>query len=306
MELIVTANNKAHAEEIIEAGAEIVIIADEYFSLRTKSYFTREEIIETTNAIHNLGGQVYLNVGRIMHNEDLHELKSYLNFLNEIKVDGIVCQDPSILVFNNEENYSFKLMYNPETNPTSTGATNFYFTQGISKIELSKEITLDQITLIGKNSAGEVGILGHGYLPMMYSKRSLVGNYLEHSNIEQSKKYDSSLKIYENIRKQSFPIFEDQYGTHLLSANVMSVISELNILIESNISFIRIDGLLMNETEIVELTKIYRTAIDLVSNDIAEYIEYKDSMYKYLEDNFPYKFDKGFLYKKTIYKVVEK
>jgi U32 family peptidase len=83
----------------------------------------------------------------------------------------------------------------------------------------------------------------------------------------------------------------------------MCIIDELGELIEAGIDSFKIDGVLKSSQYMMEVTKLYRKAIDLFVQDEEQYDDVKDELLeeaKQLQpDNRP--LDTGFFFKETVY-----
>ena len=141
---------------------------------------------------------------------------------------------------------------------------------------------------------------------MFQSVRKLVDNYFMYSNKENYiEEYSNSKKLflYSQDRNERYPIFEDSNGTHIMSANDICAIEELDRLIEAGVTAFKIEGVLKDEEYITEVTTIYRDAIDLYYEDKEAYEDEKQDFYNDIERIKPKyrEIDLGFFYKKTMY-----
>ncbi len=69
--------------------------------------------------------------------------------------------------------------------------------------------------------------------------------------------------LHDKERDNKYPIFEDENGTHIMSPNDVCIIDELEELIDAGIDSFKIDGVLKTPEYLIEVTKMYREAIDL-------------------------------------------
>lgn len=77
--------------------------------------------------------------------------------------------------------------------------------------------------------------------------------------------------LHDKERDNKYPIFEDENGTHIMSPNDVCIIDELEELIDAGIDSFKIDGVLKTPEYLIEVTKMYREAIDLCVENRDEY-----------------------------------
>lgn len=88
-----------------------------------------------------------------------------------------------------------------------------------------------------------------------------------------------------------------------MSPNDICIIDELQEMIEAGVDSFKIDGVLKSPDYIIEVTKLYRKAIDLCVEDPDQYDEIKDGLLAEIEEIQPAnrKLDTGFFFKETVY-----
>ncbi len=263
MELIVSIN------KIKEINLEVdSLVLGSEFSVRS-TVFTLAEI-EAVKQKSNKN--IYVNVNKIILEEELDRLEIFLLKLKEIDVDGIYFSCMSVYSLNRQ--IGLDLFYNPETLTTNYSDVLEYLALGIKKVVLAREITLESIKkIISKTTDVEVNI--HGKLNMFYSKRKLLTNCF--NNFEQEVKTKGFLR--EELREEYYPIIEDETGSHIFHGLTLSSYDEI-----SNFSEIavKIDGYLLED--LATVVNDYQRALS------GEKIERA-------EDQFS-----GYYYKQTKYK----
>ena len=95
-ELLIPAGSLPKLKIAIEYGADAVYIGTPDLSLRTKSQFTLEDIVEGINYAHARSKRVYLTLNLFSHNSDLSKLPELINTVKEVRPDGIIVADPGV------------------------------------------------------------------------------------------------------------------------------------------------------------------------------------------------------------------
>lgn len=306
-ELLVTPTNVSDIDKLADAGADAIIIGEQRFGLRLAGEFNREAIKEAVEIAHKKGVKVYVAMNGLFHNEIVEELDDYIAFLRDVNIDAIVYGDPAVLMAVRQIAPNMQLHWNTETTATNWFTCNYWGKRGAKRAVLARELSFEAVSEIKENAEVEIEVQVHGMTCMFQSKRSLVGNYFEYQgkNLEivQQKKYEENMFLVDHERNNKYPIFEDINGTHIMSPNDICIINELEELIDAGIDSLKIDGVLKSPEYILEVTKLYRQAIDLCVEDREAYEETKDELHDKIEVIQPVNrpLDTGFFFKETVY-----
>jgi putative protease len=291
MKLAVTLFHIDQVDILLQQGADIIIAGNGTYANRLVCSFSNEELTEIASLVHNKNKELYVPVNQMVHNEHLEALGSYLDTLSEIQVDGIVFGDVSIYQLAKEKNLTSKLIYNPETLNTNTFDPVFWSNQGIKGITVAKEIPLLDILAICDQSTIEVSMIGHGHLNMFHSRRPLVENFFKYKDEEYDEYINNrKLRLVEEVRNESYPIFQDEHGTHIFREKPMQAFEEI-LQLRSHLDVFIIDGILMTDSEIESIVGAYHKI--LTTNDL--------ELAKEIHNQYETTHDSGFLYKKTVY-----
>ncbi|WP_088013678.1 peptidase U32 family protein [Gottfriedia acidiceleris] len=306
-ELLVTPTNLNDIDKLADAGADAVIIGEQRFGLRLAGEFNREDVKEAVQIAHKKNVKVYVAMNGVYHNEILDEIEDYIAFLRDANVDAIVFGDPAVLMSVRQIAPNMQLHWNTETTATNWFTCNYWGKRGSKRAVLARELSFEAVAEIKENAKVEIEVQVHGMTAMFQSKRSLVGNYFEYQgkNLEivQQKKYEENMFLVDHERNNKYPIFEDQNGTHIMSPNDICIVNELEELVDAGIDSFKIDGVLKSSEYIIEVTKLYRQAIDLCVEDREAYEEIKDELFDKIEAIQPVNrpLDTGFFFKETVY-----
>ena len=305
-ELLVTPKSVNHIEVLIEKGADAFVIGEQKFGLRLAGEFNREAMREAVNLAHSKDKKIYAAVNGLFHNYHLNAVESYIEFLHEINVDRIIFGDPAVIMFVKNQDNPIPLNWDAETLVTNYFQCNYWGKKGAKRVQLARELNLEEILNIKANANVEIEVQVHGMTCMFQSKRMLLGNYYTFQErqlkIERNPVADELL-LYDEERDNKYPVFEDYNGTHIMSPHDICLIEELDPLLEAGIDALKIDGVLQSEEYINVCTEQYREAIDLYNEDPEAYEDEKFMLVDPIEAIQPEHrpFDEGFLYKQTVY-----
>lgn len=301
-ELQVTAKDFDEVKRLAEAGADAIIIGHQDYGIRVAGDFSIDQIKEATTYLHEQNKRLYVLVNAIFHNQHLEILPKYLNQLEEIQVDGIICGDPSIFQMINDLSLSIPLTWNPETLSTNYETLRFWHKRGLKRAILSNELSLEAIKQIKAQVSFPVEIQVHGMTCIFQSKRKLVRNYYKHINKPYN--MDKPMFIKEDKKDEThYPIYEDVNGTHIMSDEDLVMIDHLDLILEAGIDGLKINGLMKSTDYNEKIVKLYRDAIDTYQSNRTDY-QYKKAGWKqeiYSIQPEDRKIGTGFYFKEQIY-----
>jgi U32 family peptidase len=305
-ELLVTPVTINDILPLSEAGADAFVVGEQRFGLRLAGEFTREDVQKAIDLAHSKGKKVYVAMNAIFHNEKIEELSNYIQFVSAAKADAIIFGDPAVLMTAREVAPDMKLHWSTETTGTNWFTCNYWGRKGAKRAVLAREINMDAIVEMKENAEVEIEVQVHGMSCMFQSKRSLLGNYYEYQGkvMEiENRSMKENMFLHDKERENKYPIFEDENGTHIMSPNDICIIDELQEMLEAGVDSFKIDGILKSSEYILAVTKAYREAIDLFSEDPDAYEDKKDDLLAAIEEIQPANrsLDTGFYFKETVY-----
>lgn len=283
--------------------ADALIVGEKEYGLRLPHYYTHDEIIRAIEKIKKRSQRVYVAINSIFHEPELARLERYLVEMKDYPIDGFIFGDLAVYQIAKSFHFVDRLIYNPETYITNYMSVRFFKEKGIKRVALAKEITLEDIIKIGRETDMELEVLVHGAVNMFHSKRRLVTNYLRFIGSNDPERFQGvPLYLEEDKRKGIlYPILEDHHGTHIYRETDLCALLYLDRLVESGIQAFRIDGNFKTLPELVAIATVYREAIDdLMEGKFEAMKEQRLEALKAIPGIRP--FDTGFLFNKTVYK----
>ncbi|MEK3788707.1 peptidase U32 family protein [Paenibacillus sp. FSL K6-1230] len=305
-ELLVTAATPQEARQLLEAGADALLIGDDRFGMRLPGSFTLEQIKETVDEAHKRNGKVYVSMSNLMTNDLLQSIPTYIEKLAEYGVDAIEFNDPSVLAAAREHAPNIRLFWNAEMTSTNYATANYWGEKGASRVVLARELNMDEITGMIPHLQIEAQVQVHGMTNIYHSKRSLVASYMKHQNrpVDGNLGMDRGLFLIETDERpdQKFPIYEDVNGTHIMSSDDICIIEDLHIMMEAGVHSFKIEGLMKSLAYNCAAVKAYRQAIDAYAADADSYTfdeSWLDEVRRLQDPERELSF--GFFYKEQVY-----
>ena len=227
---------------------------------------------------------IFISLNKNMHNSDLPKVENILLELNNYPIKGVLFYDIGVLNIYSRLNLNYDLVWSQEHLTTNYNTINYWNSKGAKYTMLSSDITYDEIVDILKNSKSKLIVQLFGYLPMFVSKRHIVRNYLNQFNLD-----DNSGVNYMEKEGNTYPIIDDNVGTHVYSAHILNGIGYVN---KINSEYILLNSFNIDTDDFIKVIEMFKNVDESNSKKYEESINNMFSNTNY-----------GFLDTKTIYRV---
>jgi len=282
-ELLSPAGNPEKLKVALAYGADAVYLAGKDFGLRSASdNFTDDELAEAVKYTHSLGKKIYVAANVIPKNSDLAGIVTHLSFLNLIRPDAVIVSDPGALDAAIKHAPSVDIHLSTQANCTNYQSALFWHKRGVKRINLARELRLDEITEIIDKSPDdmEFEVFVHGAMCMAYSGRCLLSAYMADreantGDCAQSCRWKYSL-MEEQRPGEYFPVEEDGRGTYIFSSADLCLVEHVDKLIEAGVSCFKIEGRVKSAYYAAVATSVYRRAINSCFQSDAAYAPPKE------------------------------
>jgi putative protease len=305
-ELLVTAGSIEEMRILVQAGASAVSIGHAKYGMRLSGSFSLDELEQAIQEAHEQAVKAYIVMNNVMHNDILVELPVYLKKLQQFGADAVIFGDPALLIAAREAEVSIPLHWNPEMTATNYASANYWARKGATRVVLARELNMEQVLELKDHVDIEVQVQVHGMTNIFHSKRNMVSNYRSHQGKDvpnQSFDLDQGLFLVEEERKDGkFPIFEDENGTHIMSAEDICMLENLHELMEGRIDSFKIEGLQKSIAYNEAVVRAYRQSIDTYMLNPTEYTfnpDWLEEIEKLQPQDRLLSF--GFFYKEQVY-----
>ena len=268
VELLSPAGSGSRLLTAFHFGADAVYLGGKRFGLRAYAdNFDNRKLEQFVSLSHTLEKKVYVTVNIFPKNSDFGELREYFRFLNEIKVDGVIVSDPGAVQLCLTSFPALDVHLSTQANTINKYAAKFWAEQGVKRIVLAREMSLDDIkeTADHLGGAAELEVFVHGAMCISYSGRCLLSSYLtdrdsNRGECVQACRWEYSLG--EVSRKNSLTIQEDAHGSYILNSADMNTMPILDKIIDAGVSSLKIEGRMKSEYYVGVITNAYRHRID--------------------------------------------
>ena len=266
-ELLAPAGNYEKLVTAVHYGADAVYLGGKKFGLRAKAgNFSEESMREGVKYARDHGVKAYVTVNIIAHNRDLAGLEEYLLSLFDMGVDGLIISDPGILTIAQKIVPELPIHLSTQANVTNHAAANFWLSQGASRLNLARELSLEEIAEIRNSVKGELEIFIHGALCISYSGRCMLSNYMTGRDANQGScahpcRFSYSL-VEEKRPGEYFPVEEDERGTYVFNSKDLCLLEMLPQLVATGVDSLKIEGRMKSIFYVGSVVRLYRAALD--------------------------------------------
>lgn len=161
-------------------GADAVYAGQPRYSLRVRNNdFKMENLAMGIQEAHALNKKLYVVSNIAPHNA---KLKTYIRDMApviDMKPDAVIMSDPGLIMMVREAFPDQTVHLSVQANAINWASVKFWQQQGIKRVILSRELSLDEIEEIRQQCPDiELEVFVHGALCMAYSGRCLLSGYI--------------------------------------------------------------------------------------------------------------------------------
>lgn len=292
-ELLMPAGNLRKLKMAILYGADAVYLGSPDMSLRTKSEFSLEEVIEGVEFCHAHGRRAYLTLNLFLHNKDIPKLDEYIETVRRVKPDGLIIADPGVFQYVREHAPEIPLHISTQSNVCSWMTVKFWQGQGADLCVLAREVSFAELTEIREKCPDiKLEAFVHGAMCMTYSGRCLLSNFmaerganqgncanscrwnytlkmrLKDGTVEDLEINDTNKDMFEFLLEEGcrpgelMPIEEDARGSYILNSRDLCIMPKLNDYLSIGVDSLKVEGRGKSEYYCAIVARAYRMAID--------------------------------------------
>lgn len=279
LELLSPAGSPERFLTAVRYGADAVYLGLPAFSLRNLAdNFDPDTLPGYVDFAHERGVKVYVTVNSFIRDGELEELKNTLSLLRDSGADALIVNDPAVIRLSRRIAPYMPLHLSTQANTLNSEAASFWYDQGVSRIVLARELTLDEISLLRSRIPKELELemFVHGAMCVSYSGRCLLSNYIDGRDSNRGECVQPCRWNYEvrdnkvfsaEIREKGkngewFTVEDDGKGSYILNSRDMCLAPFLKEIEEAGVSCIKIEGRMKSILYVATATNAYRMAID--------------------------------------------
>ena len=187
-ELLLPAGGLDRMRAAFDFGADAVYAGQPRYSLRARNNeFVRfDKMKQAIDEAHERGKKFFVASNILPHNS---KLKTYLDDMvpiMEMQPDAIIMADPGLIMKVKERWPEAEIHLSVQANTTNYWGVQFWQKMGVSRIILSRELSIEEIAEIRQECPDmELEVFVHGALCIAYSGRCLLSGYFNQRDPNQ-------------------------------------------------------------------------------------------------------------------------
>ncbi|WP_457943527.1 prephenate-dependent tRNA uridine(34) hydroxylase TrhP [Vreelandella alkaliphila] len=281
-------------------GADAVYAGQPRYSLRVRNNdFKIDNLHRGIEYAHARGKKFYVASNIAPHNSKLTTYLRDMEPVIEAGPDALIMSDPGLIMMVRDRWPDQEIHLSVQSNVVNWAAAQFWQRQGIRRIILSRELSLEEIGEIRAECPGlEIETFVHGALCIAYSGRCLLSGYFNHRDPNQGTctnacrwKYntiaatqddtgdllpaqhvaetavadqDELSALIEDVTRPGklMPVYEDEHGTYIMNSKDLRAVQHVARLTEMGVASLKIEGRTKSHYYVARTAQVYRRAID--------------------------------------------
>jgi putative protease len=258
IELLAPARDAQAAMTAIQCGADAVYIGAPQFGARLAAGNSLEDIRRVVEYARPYYAKVYVTLNTLLKDEELSVAETLIHQLYNIGIDGLIIQDTGLLELDLPP---VPLIASTQMNNDSAEKVKFLEDVGFSRVILARELTLEQISDIRRQTSIELECFIHGALCVGASGQCYMSYALGGRSGNRGVCAQPCRRTYTLKDNTGNVIAEDRY---LLSLKDLNLSEHLEELLEAGVSAFKIEGRLKETPYVANVVGYYRQKLDAI------------------------------------------
>jgi len=247
----------------VQNGADAVYLGATSFSARSSAKnFDLTSLEEAINYAHLRNVKVYLALNTLIKNTEFEEATKLAVNVYNLGIDAIIVQDLGLAMWIKENIPNLPLHASTQMTIHNLEGVLKLEKSGFSRVVLSRETSIHEISDIHKKSSLEIEAFVHGALCISYSGQCLLSSMIGARSGNRGRCAQACrlpYKLYSNDK-----LLDNGY---LLSPRDLCSLDLIPELINAGITSFKIEGRMKTPEYVAIVTKMYRKYIDLALSD---------------------------------------
>lgn len=256
----------------VQNGANAVYFGANLFSARAfASNFNDENLEKAINYAKIRGVKTNLTLNTLIKNNEIADAINLAKKAYHFGIDAIIVQDLGLARYLIKNFPGLHVHGSTQMSVHNLEGVNQLQKLGFSRVVLSRELDINEIEYICKNSDIEIEAFVHGALCISYSGQCLFSSMVGGRSGNRGKCAQPCRLPYELLENDS--VINKGY---LLSPRDLCGLEYLPQLVKAGVSCLKIEGRMKTPEYVATVTKIYRKYLDIISSGQYFKIEEQD------------------------------
>ena len=277
-EVLAPAGDRERLQAALGFGADAVYLGGNMFGMRAGApNFDAQALCEAVQLAHARGVKVYLTVNTLPRSGELKLLPQFIGEAVNAGVDAAIVADLGVFGMVKKLAPDLHIHMSTQTGIVNYATANALYEMGAKRVVLARELSLEEIAEIRRNTPEdlEIEVFVHGAMCVSFSGRCLLSAYFTDRDANRGACSQPCRWKYALVEEKRpglpMPIEETPEGTYILNARDMCMIDHIDKLAEAGVTSFKIEGRAKSAYYVSVVTNAYRMAMDTYLQDPAHY-----------------------------------
>ena len=260
IELLSPAGSIESFKAACQNGADAVYMGVDKYNARAMAVnFGINEYIECIEYAHIRGIKVYLTLNTLMHDDEIKEALDIVLKLYSKGLDAVIIQDIGLGMLIHKLIPKLPLHASTQMSVYSLDQVKYLEGIGFKRVVLARELSVDEIEYICKNTNLEIEVFIHGALCVSVSGQCLLSSTIGNRSANRGRCAQPCRMKYSLYNSKGKELISNSY---ILSKKDIFGLEYVNKLKEIGVTSLKIEGRNKNPEYVAGVTKNYRNAIN--------------------------------------------
>lgn len=261
-EILAPAGSFESMKAAVAAGADAVYIGGSKFGARAfADNLDEERMKEAIDYVHLHGRSIYMTVNTLVKEQELSELYDYLLPYYRQGLDAVIVQDMGVFAFIREQFPDLPVHASTQMTVTGAPGARLIGDLGASRIVTARELSLEEIEEIYRETGAEIESFVHGALCYCYSGQCLFSSMIGGRSGNRGR-CAQTCRLPFDVRR-GHQVLNRKSERYVLSLKDLCTLDILPDILEAGVFSLKIEGRMKSPRYTAGVVSIYRKYVDL-------------------------------------------
>ncbi|WP_207695340.1 U32 family peptidase [Enterococcus sp. DIV0212c] len=277
-EVLAPAGTLEKLKTAIHYGADAVYIGGNAYGLRSRAgNFTKEDMIEGVAFANEHGAKVYVAANMVTHEGNQEGAGDFFREIRDVGISAVIVSDPALIEICASEAPGLPIHLSTQASATNYETLEFWKNEGLERVVLAREVSMDEVAEIRKNTDVEIEAFIHGAMCISYSGRCTLSNHMSMRDANRGGCSQSCRWKYElydmpfGAERTSLTDKGEVEEEFSMSAVDMAMIQHIPELIQNGVDSFKIEGRMKSIHYVSTVANVYKKAVDTYMEDPENY-----------------------------------
>lgn len=289
-EVLAPAGTLEKLKTAIRYGADAVYIGGNAYGLRSRAgNFTYEQMAEGVAFAKEHQAKVYVAANMVTHEQNQAGAGEFFRELRDVGISAVIVSDPALIEICATEAPGLPIHLSTQASATNYETLEFWKEEGLERVVLAREVSMEEVAEIRKNTDVEIEAFIHGAMCISYSGRCTLSNHMAMRDANRGgccqscrwkyDLYDLPFGGERHSLTENGAVAEE----FSMSAVDMSMIEHIPDLIQNGVDSFKIEGRMKSIHYVSTVANVYKAAVDSYMADPENYVckqEWIDELWK--------------------------